>query len=126
MVDLRLDRLTLPGPVSGPVGGTAAHAAPVAAPAATVATAVPAGVRTAAVDVAAVEEPTEDLTETAEAVRTVTAAAVEGEGLFEDTGLRPGAESAERRPSHPSSRPRSRRSMPSWDDIMLGSAPRGD
>ena len=69
------------------------------------------------------EEPTEDLTETARAVR---AAGAEGEGLFEDAPLRTPPEPTERRPSSSSTRPRTRRSMPSWDDIMLGSAPRGD
>ena len=78
-------------------------------------------------------EPTEDLTETARAVRAAGAPAAgpvpaaEGDVLFEDTGLRTPPEPAgERRPARQAAGSRSRRSMPSWDDIMLGSAPRGD
>ena len=94
-------------------------------------------------------DSTEDLTETARAVRAAGARApvpapapapepgsaavpapepaAEGEVLFEDTGLRsPPEPVAERRPARQAAASRTRRSMPSWDDIMLGSAPRGD
>jgi hypothetical protein len=98
-------------------------------------------------------EPTEDLSETARAVRAVgdraptdaltsrpttapttatatapaTAPATDGDGLFEDAELRkPPPSTPDRRPARAASGPRARRSMPSWDDIMLGSAPRGD
>ena len=75
-------------------------------------------------------EPTEDLTETARAVRAAgagPAAPPEGEALFEDSALRtPPETAAERRPPRAAGGSRNRRSMPSWDDIMLGSAPRGD
>lgn len=97
-------------------------------------------------------EPTEDLTETVRAVRAVGAPSdgpsgapgaaptgapdstgPAGDVLFEDTGLRaPDAAPAtatgsrsDRRTAR-SAGARSRRSMPSWDDIVLGSAPRGD
>ncbi len=50
-----------------------------------------------------------------------------GDGLFEDTGLRTPADTVtERRAARAAGGSRTRRSMPSWDDIMLGSAPKGD
>ena len=49
----------------------------------------------------------------------------DGEALFEDGDLRARAGGPRRGPRQASGS-RSRRSMPSWDDIMLGSAPRGD
>jgi hypothetical protein len=79
----------------------------------------------AAVDERA-EDPTEDLTDTARAVRAVADPRADSDGLFEDDGLRTPTDVTERRTPHPPARPRTRRSMPSWDDIMLGSAPRGD
>jgi len=80
-------------------------------------------------------EPTEDLTETVRAVRAVgtpappdsETPAAEGDGLFEDAGLRTeSGGTPDRRAARPVSGARSRRSMPSWDDIMLGSAPKAD
>ena len=106
-------------PVSAPVGLTAVEAIRVEA----IRVEVPVE---AAQTEEPTEEPTEDLTTTADAVRAVAAPPAEGEGLFEDTDPAPRTETAGGRRSHPTSRPRARRSMPSWDDIMLGSAPRGD
>ena len=49
-----------------------------------------------------------------------------GEALFGDSDLRARPSSPARRTPRSASGSRTRRSMPSWDDIMLGSAPRGD
>jgi hypothetical protein len=100
------------------------------------------------------DEPTEDLSETVRAVRAVAQPArvpgpvqqpartsapaasdpgvpaatdgdARGEALFPDSEVRAATASPARRPVRTSAS-RSRRSMPSWDDIMLGSAPRGE
>lgn len=60
------------------------------------------------------EEPTSDLTETADAVRQLAGT----DALFEPTEV----SARTTRPTVRPGRPRSRSSMPSWDDIMLGSA----
>jgi hypothetical protein len=107
-----LPRVEVPaaGPTPGPAAGPSSRVEPLAA----------------VEQPTTPDEPTEDLTETARAVRAVADPPPDAPVLFEDAELRPGNDAPARRPSHAGTRPRARRSMPSWDDIMLGSAPRGD